>query len=391
MPHVHAVLVRNINSAMAETVSKFSSYRFMLSPMAGVTNQPFRQICKEFGGDKGLYVDEMLAAQAVSKKISTAKRKISFAKIEMNMRSVQLYCRDSLYAGKATQIIAKENLADHIDLNFGCPVRKVTSNGGGSAIPLKPHLLADIIKAVNDNSYKEDGTKIPISAKFRIGLDDQLIHYLRTADIAIANGCEMLTLHARTTAQYYSGIAHWSYIKKLKMHCGDAVRVFGNGDLWGYQDVINMIRETRCDGVAIGRGAQGRPWFFADLKSLFDQYSYDDIVNNDNKIEITQNHPTLKSVVDLMLRHFKMQIEWMKNMDEEVAMRCFRVHIGPYLKGFHIGSDKKIQIMKAKTYNELYDQLMTLDLNQNYPEQIIDQPRGRSRSVKKVYLPPSWL
>jgi tRNA-dihydrouridine synthase len=170
------------------------SKKFMLSPMAGVTNAPFRQICKEYGGDLGLYVDEMVAARSISGHIRKVRPRITFAPNE-DFRSLQLHCLEPEYAGMAAESIVRLDLADHIDLNFGCPVKKITKNGGGSAIPLRPELLRDIIRTV-----KQNAGDLPISAKFRLGFDESHMHYLQTGEIAYQEGCELVTLHARTTA-----------------------------------------------------------------------------------------------------------------------------------------------------------------------------------------------
>lgn len=351
----------------------------MLSPMAGVTNQPFRQICREEelaghlnvgDGFSGLYVDEMIAARALSARISKVHQKVTFAQNE-SFRSVQLHCVDSLYAGKAAEVISKENLADHIDLNFGCPMRKVTRNGGGSAIPAKPELLRDIIREVVKNAGD-----IPVSAKFRLGLSSDEMNYLQTATIAADEGCQMVILHARTTDQYYGGEANWEHIKKLREFLPDDILVFGNGDVWGAKDAIRMIEMTSADGVAIGRGAQGRPWLFRDLAEIFDGNFK------------SPYQPCFSEVRSVMLHHLKLMVDWIGS--EITALKAFRVHIGQYLKGFPIGKDIKVELMKQISF-ESFERLLNLvsgDLP--YPKDILDKPRGRTKTGMKVHLPHGW-
>ncbi|MDR0951008.1 MAG: tRNA-dihydrouridine synthase [Candidatus Ancillula sp.] len=382
---------------MVRTV-KFAGRDFMpwsLSPMAGITNAPFRALCREFamaGSDScqkksqiadlkiepGMFVNEMVAARALGTHISKARAHMRFDSSE-SFRSAQLYCKEPEWAYNAAKVIAEENLADHIDLNFGCPVKKVTSGGGGSAIPLKPDLLRGIIKGVVEGvkDGQIDDTLIPVSAKFRIGVDPEHIHYLRTAEIAIEEGCKLLTLHARTTAQFYSGEANWAAIKKLRELAPKDILVYGNGDIWGVDDFRRMQEETGCNGVAIGRGVMGRPWLF---QSLATGESY---------------RPNLGEVVEIMLKHCKNLIDFIDNEDpkmkDNLGIRAFRANIGPYLKGFPVGSEKKVQIMKAGTFEQLREELNKLDFSAPYPESVEDKPRGRTKSLRKVVVPYGWL
>jgi nifR3 family TIM-barrel protein len=297
---------------------------------------------------------------------------------------MQLYPLDAYYAGLAAKIISDEGLADHIDINFGCPVKKVTSNGGGSAIPWKLDLYRSIIKEIVQNAGG-----IPVSAKFRIGLDDEHITYLDAGRIAVEEGVSAVTLHARTTKQYYSGSASWEHIKDLKEYItaevGDQVKVFGNGDIWGAEDAEEMLRTTGVDGVAIGRGAIGRPWIFKELAEYFLHGEY------------TPHRPDLGEVEDVMLQHLRMLIEYIdvhdpnKPSPEMLGIRYFRSFIGPYLKGFPTGGNLKMRLMLAKTYSELEDLLRSLPQDLPYPIRVENMPRGRTKSAAKVHLPQGWL
>jgi nifR3 family TIM-barrel protein len=374
----------------------------MLSPMAGLTNLPYRELCNEYARrgintkldnvEPGLFVDEMVAARAVAGKISKVRAKMTFAPNE-TFRSVQLYVSDPQWAYKAALQIAKENLADHIDLNFGCPVKKVTKNGGGSALMTNPKLLREIIKATV-NGVSDGGTlerKIPVSAKFRLGFTSDELSYLRTAQIAVEEGCELLTMHCRTTEQFYSGIADWSHLNILRSETPENIPIFGNGDIWGVQDAFRMLEETGVNGVAIGRGATGRPWLFQNLASAL-------TCQNDETTQVVR--PTLGEVVDIILGHLESSIDWIRTQHPEfqelgekgaegVAIRSFRANLGPYLKGFPV-KDMKIEIMNAKSQIDLENALKTLPRDIPYPESVEDQPRGRTKPARKVYLPPKW-
>ena len=166
---------------------------------------------------------------------------------------------------QAAKIVVDGNMADHVDLNFGCPVPKVTRRGGGSALPWKTDIFTELIQRVVAVC---EPAGIPVTAKIRVGIDHNHETFLEAGHIAQEEGCKAVTLHARTTAEYYGGHSDWSRIGELKEHLN--IPVFGNGDIWGAEDALEMVRETGCDGVAIGRGCQGRPWLFANIKNAFE-------------------------------------------------------------------------------------------------------------------------
>jgi nifR3 family TIM-barrel protein len=398
--------VMDLNSTSANLCLNFAGRSFlpmMLAPMAGVTDVVYRKICRRFARsgmceqsnsqpqtttaqnalEPGLFVGEMVAARAISGQISTAKRHLVFDSSE-TFRSMQLYPLDAHFAGEAARIVSNENLADHIDMNFGCPVRKVTANGGGSAIPWKLDLYRDIVSAVVENAGG-----LPVSAKFRIGLDDAHTTYHEAGAIAAELGCKAVTLHARTTKQYYSGVADWKHIKILKNELmsafGSSVKVLGNGDIWGTPDAQKMLELTNADGVCIGRGAYGRPWIFKELTEFF------------TTGKVTPFRPTLGEVVEIMLEHLRELISYIQAHDEkkcgheQLAYKYFRSFIAPYLKGFPIGGSAKVQLMSATTYDELAVLLGGLPAELEYPLRIENKPRGRTKGTAKVFLPEHWM
>ena len=342
----------------------------VLSPMAGITNWPFRVICREYGPD-GLYVAEMITARALVARNPKALRLCRFSHNE-KVRSLQLYGVDPSIVELAARIVVDENMADHVDLNFGCPVPKVTRRGGGSALPWKTDLLQEILHRVVSVC---DPAGIPVTAKFRVGIDENHETFMQAGHIAQEEGCAAVTLHARTTAEYYGGHSDWSRIAELV----DAldIPVFGNGDIWGADDALAMFKETGCAGVAIGRGCQGRPWIFADIRSACN--GSDDRVN-----------PSLGQVCKVILRHLELLVEFYDG-DERMAVHDLRKHIAWYLKGFPVGGGTRKNFMECESIEDVQRNIDALDSSLKLPEQVLDTPRGRVRFAKKVHLPYGWL
>ncbi|AEF30799.1 tRNA dihydrouridine synthase DusB [Gardnerella vaginalis] len=342
----------------------------VLSPMAGITNWPFRVICREYGPD-GLYVAEMITARALVARNPKALRLCRFAPNE-KVRSLQLYGVDPSIVELAARIVVDENMADHVDLNFGCPVPKVTRRGGGSALPWKTDLLQEILHRVVSVC---DPAGIPVTAKFRVGIDENHETFMQAGHIAQEEGCAAVTLHARTTAEYYGGHSDWSRIAELV----DAldIPVFGNGDIWGADDALAMFKETGCAGVAIGRGCQGRPWIFADIRSACN--GSNDRVN-----------PSLGQVCKVILRHLELLVEFYDG-DERMAVHDLRKHIAWYLKGFPVGGGTRKSFMECESIEDVQRNIDALDSSLKLPEQVLDTPRGRVRFAKKVHLPYGWL
>lgn len=342
----------------------------VLSPMAGVTNWPFRVICESYGPD-GLYVAEMITARALMARNPKALRLCRFAPGE-KIRSLQLYGVNPAIVEQAAKIVIDENMADHVDLNFGCPVPKVTRRGGGSALPWKTDLFREIIQRVVKVC---DAANVPVTAKIRVGIDHEHETFLEAGHIAQEEGCKAVTLHARTTAEYYGGHSDWSRIGELVGALD--IPVFGNGDVWGANDALAMVSETGCAGVAIGRGCQGRPWLFADIKNAF--------AGSDERID-----PTLGDVCTVIERHAQLLTEFYDG-DERMAAHDLRKHVAWYLKGFPVGGSTRRAFMECENLEDVRREIGKLDPDIRFPERVVDKPRGRVRFAKKVHLPYGWL
>ncbi|MER6097442.1 tRNA dihydrouridine synthase DusB [Streptomyces sp. NPDC001728] len=356
----------------------------VLAPMAGITNAPFRTLCREYaegvrglGGrppkdaassGKGLFVSEMITTRALVERNEKTMQLIRFDATEQP-RSIQLYGVDPVTVGKAVRMIVDEDLADHIDLNFGCPVPKVTRKGGGSALPYKRPLLRAIL-----NEAVTNAGDLPVTMKMRKGIDDDHITFLDAGRIAVEEGVTAIALHGRTAAQHYGGTADWDAIARLKEHVPE-IPVLGNGDIWSADDALRMMRETGCDGVVVGRGCLGRPWLFADLVAGF---------------EGTKAYaaPGLREVADAMVRHARLLGEWLG--DEARGVIDFRKHVAWYLKGFSVGSEMRKKLAITSSLDELSAQLSELDLDQPWPVGA-DGPRGRTSGNNRVVLPEGWL
>jgi nifR3 family TIM-barrel protein len=337
----------------------------VLAPMAGVTNYPFRAICRDFGA--GLYVSEMITARPLVEGNQKTLKLADFGNDE-TPRSLQLYGVDPYYVGRAVQRLVDEGRVDHIDMNFGCPVRKVTSKGGGAAIPAKPRLLAKIVRAAVQNAGA-----VPVTLKFRIGIDDSLITYLDAGKVAEAEGCRAVGLHARTAAQLYDGCADWSAIATLKQTL--SIPVLGNGDIWEGHDALRMMRSTNCDGVIVGRGCLGRPWLFRDLADLFDGRE-------------PLNPPNLGQISQVMLDHAGRLTAW---IGEGPAMRAFRKHATWYTKGFRGSAALRQRLMRVTTLDELHAELATLPPEAPFPPDSMRVPRGKTAGTQRVSLPAGYL
>jgi nifR3 family TIM-barrel protein len=338
----------------------------VLAPMAGVTNYPFRSLCRQFGA--GLYVSEMITARPLCDGNDKTLRLAGFGADEA-IRSLQLYGVDPHYVGEATRRLVGEGRVDHIDLNFGCPVRKVTRRGGGAAIPLKPRLLAAIVR-----SAVRAAEATPVTIKFRLGTDPEHLTYLQSGRIGEEEGCAAVALHARTAAQLYDGQANWEAIAELKQHVR-RIPVLGNGDIWEAEDALRMIRSTGCDGVVVGRGCLGRPWLFGDLARVFDGLAPDD-------------PPRLGAIVDIMLRHARMLSEW---IGEERAMRDFRRHASWYTKGFRGSARHRERLMRITTLRDFGELLAELDRDEPFPPNCMRVARGKTGGTQKVALPEGYL
>jgi nifR3 family TIM-barrel protein len=338
----------------------------VLAPMADVTNAPFRTLCRRFGG--GLYVSEMITARALLDGQAKARRLAGFAP-EESLRSLQLYGVDPSSMGEAVRYLVGEDLVDHIDLNFGCPVRKVTGRGGGAALPLRPRLLRAIVRT----AVRAAGG-VPVTLKFRLGIDRELLTYRETGAIAEQEGCAAVALHARTAAQLYAGAADWDAIADLKRHVR-SIPVLGNGDIWEAGDALRMLRATGCDGVVIGRGCLGRPWLFRDV---------DDALSGREP----PDPPFSGEVADVMLEHARLLCSW---AGEPHAMRGFRKHATWYVKGFVAASELRMRLMQVSTLAELEKIAAEIPRDRPFPPEAMRVPRGKKGGTQRVSLPAGWL
>jgi len=347
----------------------------VLAPMAGITNTAFRRLCREFGG--GLYVSEMVTSRALVERTPDSMRLVSHHESE-DVRSVQLYGVDPKTVSEAVTMLVAENRADHIDLNFGCPVPKVTRKGGGAALPWKQ----DLFKAIVTSAVRAAGD-IPVTVKMRKGIDAEHLTFLDAGKAARDAGVTAIALHGRTASDYYSGNADWNSIADLRESLPD-VQVLGNGDIWSAGDAIRIMRQTGVDGVVVGRGCLGRPWLFADLQAAFDEYLRDP--NSD--AAITPVQPTLGEVADAFKRHALLLIEYFES--EQQACRDIRKHVAWYFKGYPVGGDFRAALAQVESIEHMDEILSTIDRSAPYPEDA-EGPRGRLGGAKSCSLPEHWL
>ncbi|WP_067531066.1 tRNA dihydrouridine synthase DusB [Nocardia crassostreae] len=341
----------------------------VLAPMAGITNVAFRTLCREFGSATSIYVCEMITARAIVERNEKTLHMMAFGPDE-SPRSMQLYGVDPKTLGEAVRIVVGEGWADHIDLNLGCPVPKVTRLGGGAALPYKRQLFRDIMKAMVSAA---EPAGVPVTVKFRIGIDDEHLTYLDTGRIAAAEGAKAVALHTRTAAQRYSGEADWSAIARLKEAVTD-IPVLGNGDIFSAADAVRMMAETGCDGVVVGRGCLGRPWLFAELEAAL-------------RGEPLPAPPNLGKVGEILYRHASLLVA---HDGEEKGMRDLRKHMAWYLMGFPVGGDLRRSFATVGSLAQLQELIGKLDPTAPFPKDA-EGPRGRQGSPGKVSLPHGWL
>ena len=341
----------------------------VLAPMAGITNTAFRRLCREHGG--GLYVSEMVTSRALVERTPESLRIIAHDDDE-KVRSVQLYGVDPGTVGRAVRMLVEEDRADHIDLNFGCPVAKVTRKGGGAALPWKTDLFTGIVQTAVREASKGN---IPLTIKMRKGIDEDHLTYLEAGRMARDSGVAAVALHGRTASQFYSGQADWTAIARLREALPD-VPVLGNGDIWSAEDAIRMVRETGVDGVVIGRGCQGRPWLFGDLMAAFEGSDL-------------RHKPGLKEVSDSVYRHAQLLIDTFG--EEDKALRDIRKHMAWYFKGYVVGGELRAKLATVPTLEVLRGLLDQLDADAPYPGPDAEGPRGRAGTPKRTALPDGWL
>lgn len=341
----------------------------VLAPMAGITNRAFRRLCRESGA--GLYVSEMITSRALVERNEATMDMVTFADDE-SPRSVQLYGVDPQVMAEAVRIIVSEDRADHIDMNFGCPVPKVTRKGGGSALPWKKDLFASIVESAVEAT---DG-KVPVSIKMRKGIDDDHLTYLEAGRTAARAGVSWVALHARTTQDMYSGYADWPSIARLKEELSEFnVPVLGNGDIWTASDAWRMVEETGADGVVVGRGCLGRPWLFGHLVAAF-------------RGDPLPPEPRLDEVLGTLRRHAELLCA---DYGEVKGCRDIRKHMAWYLKGFRVPQPIRQSLGTVATLAELDALLAQIDGDQDFNTDVGSGPRGRTSGGRAPTLPEGWL
>jgi nifR3 family TIM-barrel protein len=340
----------------------------VLAPMAGVTNAPFRQLCRRYGA--GLYVSEMIMARALVEGGMKTWQRTNFAPGE-SPRSMQLYGTDPAVLGQAVRMLCSEGVVDHIDMNFGCPAAKVTRKGGGSAVPAKPRLLRRIVRAAVEAATPYN---IPITMKFRKGLWDDQLNFVETGRIGEDEGVAMVALHARTTEQFYSGEADWAAIAALK-EAVTTIPVLGNGDIWEADDARVMMEKTGCDGVVIGRGCLGRPWLFADLVSVLRGGS-------------AAPAPLLGPVLDVMCEHAQLLCEW---YGPKQGIRDFRKHTSWYLTGYPVGPALRRSLGLVTSLEEVHELTAPFDRSIALVPGGERIARGHTNGPRPVHLPHRYL
>lgn len=338
----------------------------VLAPMAGVTNTAFRRLCRRYGA--GLYVSEMITARALVEGNERTMRMLRFADDE-TPRSVQLYGVDPVTMGLAVRRLVDEVGVDHIDMNFGCPVAKVTRKGGGSALPVHHVLFRSIVRAA-----VRDAGEVPVTVKLRMGVDDEHLTYLDSARAAEDEGVAAVALHARTAEQLYAGEARWSAITRLK-EAVTSVPVLGNGDIWEAADALRMVEQTGCDGVVVGRGCLGRPWLFGELAAAFAGRA-------------APPEPDLGEVMATMALHLELLTEL---HGPGKAVRDFRKHASWYVTGFPVGTDARRRLSQIASSDELESIFGELDPATPFPPEARRIKRGHTRGPRPVALPDRWL
>jgi nifR3 family TIM-barrel protein len=361
----------------------------VLAPMAGITNAPFRRLCRSFGTAGGLYVSEMITARGLVERNDRTLRMARFADDEP-VRSIQLYGTDPRTVGEAVRLLTDSEGADHVDLNFGCPVAKVTRKGGGAALPVRRALFAAIVRA----AVSAAGA-VPVTVKMRIGVDEHLRTFLDAGRAAAAEGVAAVALHGRTAEQHYSGRADWSAIGELKAALsGTGVPVLGNGDIWRPADALALMDATGCDGVVVGRGCLGRPWLFHDLAVAF--------AGGD-----PAPPPPLGQVGEVLVRHARLLTDWFVPVSsaaegvghrrakrysaEELALLDLRKHMGWYLQGYPVGGEVRRRLLATVTLADFEAEVARLDPDLRPLPGSDGQPRGKTSGPRRVVLPAGWL
>jgi nifR3 family TIM-barrel protein len=348
----------------------------VLAPMAGITNRAFRRLARESaravtGADGGLYVSEMVTSRALVERNAESLDLVTFAADE-SPRAVQLYGVDPATIAAAVRLLVDEDRADHVDLNFGCPVPKVTRRGGGSALPWKRDLFRAIVRAAVDAADRRVG----VSVKMRVGVDDEHVTYLEAGRTAAQEGVAWVALHGRTAAQMYAGQADWTTIARLvRALDGSGVPVLGNGDVWTAADAMRLVDETGAAGVVVGRGCLGRPWLFGQLAAAFAGAP-------------VPADPDLPVVLATLRRHAQLLVD---DYGEERGCRDIRKHMAWYLKGYTVRQPVRQALGMVESLAGLDDLLAQIEPDQRADPQVQGAPRGRTSGNRRPTLPDRWL
>ncbi len=346
----------------------------VLAPMAGITNRAFRSLCRESvagGRGVGMYVSEMVTSRALVERSPESMDLVTFGPDE-SPRAVQLYGVDPATVGRAVRLLVEEDRADHIDLNFGCPVPKVTRKGGGSALPWK----RDLFRGIVHEAIAAANGQVPVSVKMRTGIDDDHLTYLDAGRTAAEAGVAWVALHGRTASQMYAGTADWSAIARLKAELAPlGTPVLGNGDIWTAADALRMVEQTGADGVVVGRGCLGRPWLFGQLAAAF----AGDPIPDD---------PSLSVVLATLRRHAQLLVD---DYGELKGCRDIRKHMAWYLKGFSVRQPIRQSLGTVASLAELDELLGQIDADQQFNVVVGEGPRGRTSGNRRPSLPDGWL
>jgi nifR3 family TIM-barrel protein len=336
----------------------------VLAPMAGVTNYPFRKLARRFGA--GLYVSEMITARGylLGNRLT---RLLASSRPDEKPRSVQIYGTDPVDLGEMARQLVDEGV-EHIDMNFGCPVPKVTRTGGGSAVTWKPRLLARLVRA----AVKGAGA-VPVTIKVRKGLDEEKLTYLDSGAVAEAEGAAAIGLHARTAAQLYSGVADWNAVAELVARV--KIPVLGNGDVWECFDALALMRRTGCAGVIVGRGCLGRPWLFAELAAVFDGRE-------------PPPPPAFGAIRAIMDEHARLLIDF---FGEVQGMRQMRKWCAWYTQGFPGSARARAELVRVASLEAMHAVLGRFDADLAFPEAALRVRRGKGSQCQVVALPEGYL
>lgn len=309
---------------------KEDKLEIILSPLAGVTDRAFRSICHDY--DMDYAYTEMVSAKGLLYLDKNSKELLEKYPGEMNL-GVQIFGSEpDIMADVINKVVNNKGLFDSIDINMGCPAPKIVKNGEGSALMKNPELVKRIIYTI------AEATDLPVSAKFRLGFDENSVNYLEIGKICEDYGASKVTLHARTRKQMYSGKADWDAIKLLNESL--KIPVVGNGDIFTPEDAISMVEKTGVKSIAIGRGAMGNPFLFKQIKQYLETGSYDQI--------------HIDEIIDTIFKHYYLLLEY---KGDRIAINEMRKHIAWYLKGFKGSNTLKNQINTTKDKQEVFELL----------------------------------